>query len=110
VSLENIVPTGPAGLIIARDVEHAREMRPGKITPIAKNMINVHQRELADRNGAGASGKTARSDGEKSVPADTNKIVSPAQRDRVVPFSVMRKVIAERMMQSLHTMAQANHR
>jgi len=110
MSLENIVPTGPAGLIIARDVEHAGEMRPEKIAPITENTIDAHQGELADRNGSVASGITAGSDGKRPVPADTNKTVSFAQRDRVVPFSVKRKVIAERMMLSLHTMAQANHR
>jgi pyruvate dehydrogenase E2 component (dihydrolipoamide acetyltransferase) len=110
VSLENIVPSGPAGLIVARDIENAAVMRPGKITPIEKKMVDVNNIELTNLKGIGASGKITTSDVERFMPADTNKTVSPVQRDRIMPFSAMRKVIAERMMQSLHTMAQANHR
>lgn len=107
--LENIEPTGPERLMIARDVENAA-INKIKITPVAKKMIEQQDISLSDIRGTGARGKITKADVKDLVMAGKDTASVKNRVEQLVPISGMRKVIAERMMQSVQQMAQANHR
>jgi pyruvate dehydrogenase E2 component (dihydrolipoamide acetyltransferase) len=109
INISNIWGTGPDGLIIEKDVKEyvsSKETCP-KATPLAKKVAQQGGIDLSDIEGTGAGGKITRTDVElaqaRAKKADT-------RAGRVIPFSGMRKVISQRVMESLQGMAQANHR
>lgn len=58
--------------------------------------------------GSGTRGKITKKDVEAVIA--TSKRGTGERTERVIPFKGMRKVIAERMLESLHTAAQVTHR
>lgn len=132
--------TGPEGLVIERDVlaAAAAAAQAPKATPTARRIAGLNAVDLAAVAGMGPGGKIMKADveavlaqpgavaavqaagtagsagaaGSASV-AGSAAVAARARSERgerLVPLSGMRKVIAERMSTSLHTMAQANHR
>jgi pyruvate dehydrogenase E2 component (dihydrolipoamide acetyltransferase) len=135
VMAERIIGSGPEGLIIERDILNAVKISGTipKATPVARKIAQQNAIDLTTVSGMGTGGKIMKADvaamvaqgsGENSaanktvsavgsVVADAAGVTNTARNDRretLVPLSMMRKVIAERMALSLHTMAQANHR
>ena len=127
--------SGPDGLIIERDILAAARRQPAeaKITPVAARLARQNAVDPNLATGSGARGKIVRADIEDLVaakaagpstaprPSAVPSAVTPAaagaagpavqaDQDMLIPFAGMRKVIADRMMQSVQGMAQANHR
>lgn len=94
--------TGPDGLIIERDILDLSAV--AKTTPLARKTAGLLGVDISTVAGSGAHGKVTRADVEA-----TGHALSRASR-RIIPFTGMRKVIAERMSASLRTAAQTSHR
>ena len=112
ISFEDINGTGPDDLIIEKDVLNYAANAPAvpKASPLAAKVAQQNDVKLSDVSGSGARGKIMKSDVEVAVAARMNKSSAGCRMGKVIPFAGMRKVISDRMMQSLHGMAQANHR
>ncbi|OLN32725.1 dihydrolipoamide acetyltransferase family protein [Desulfosporosinus metallidurans] len=112
VNYQDISGTGPEGLIIEKDVkDYVESSKMGaKITPVAKKIAEQNQIDVANVDGTGARGKIMKADIEKAINERRTKQIAGEREQRLIPFAGMRKVIAENMMKSLHSMAQANHR
>lgn len=91
IDYQNILGSGLEGEIIEKDILALASV---KATPLAKK-IGVP----AGTTGTGWKGKITRWD-----------VTSETSEDTVVPISGMRKAIADNMMHSMHSMAQANHK
>lgn len=99
--------TGPDGLIIERDVIAHLAGEP-KATPLARKIAAGVGLDLQGIQGSGERGKITRAD---VASAASGRNSQPAGRKgTLLPFAGMRKVIAERMLQSLQTNAQTTHR
>lgn len=99
--------TGPEGLIIERDVIAHLAGGP-KATPLARKIAAAAGLDLQGIQGSGERGKITRADVASAASGRTSQ---PAGRKgTLLPFAGMRKVIAERMLQSLQTNAQTTHR
>jgi len=111
IDFTDVAGTSPDGLIIEKDILafKASAAASPKATPLAVKVAQQKDVELADVEGTGARGKITRSDVESAIALRAGKAAT-GRSGRVVPFAGMRKVISDRMMQSLHGMAQANHR
>ena len=76
------------------------------ITPLAKKLPELSGVDVSGITGTGAHGKIVHDDIVAAA-----RIAPAAERGTtLMPFKGMRKVIAERMVESLHTAAQATHR
>lgn len=117
--------SGPGGRVIERDVQAAIAAQP-KLTPVAKAMLaeggfaaptqgsgpggRVTSKDLVKEGGTGKEGdKEIKRQGEgDAAPATTTAPSTDLQSPEVeiIPVKGVRKVIAERMLQSLQTTAQ----
>jgi len=110
IDIQKVAGSGPDGLIIEKDVLNAN-VSTVKATPVAKVIAEQNGVDLAEVKGTGANGKIMKSDVmdvlSKSafVPAEVS-----AHEETVIPMTGMRRAIANNMMNSLTSMAQANHR
>ena len=122
IAIEAVAGSGPDGLIIERDVL-STDVVAVKATPVAKKLAELNGVDLSTVTGTGANGKIMKSDvlgdnAPAAAPAAEPAKAAPAQAaapaceyaETVVPFTGMRKAIANNMMKSLESMAQANHR
>ena len=111
IDFKSIKGTGPEGLIIERDIKETvfkLEVEP-KSTPLAKKISDLNSIKLDDIKGTGPKGKVMKADVEEFLKSRKSK--EPQELNgHSIPFSGTRKVISDKMMQSLHEMAQANHR
>jgi len=136
LDVNRITGSGPEGLVIERDILDTlmEAAKSPKATPVARRLAELNAVDLQRVSGMGPGGKIMKADVQaaltgqpESAAASTTPASAPAaasapassvasstvrapRGERLVPMSAMRKVIAERMSQSLHTMAQANHR
>ena len=99
--------SGPEGMIIERDVLDSIQ-NSLKATPLARKIAQSENIALSDIKGSGPREKIVKSDVLSAVYSAYAKTETRAEK--VVPFAGMRKVIADRMTESLHTAAQATHR
>jgi pyruvate dehydrogenase E2 component (dihydrolipoamide acetyltransferase) len=106
IDYTQIPGSGPEGLVIERDILAAA---PQKASPLARKLSKLHDVPLAGIAGAGFHGKIMAED-VRSVMAAASRGPEDAPQDVAVPMDNMRRLIAERMMESLHGMAQATHR
>ncbi len=110
IDIQKVAGSGPDGLVIEKDVLNAN-VSTVKATPVAKVIAEQNGVDLAEVKGTGANGKIMKSDVmdvlSKSafVPAEVS-----AHEETVIPMTGMRRAIANNMMNSLTSMAQANHR
>jgi pyruvate dehydrogenase E2 component (dihydrolipoamide acetyltransferase) len=115
VDLETVAPTGPEGVVIARDILAAAESLPAA-TPLARKRADENGVPLSSVQGSGPRGKVYDRDVASvagCAGASSAAPVVPAgsvPEDRTIPLKGMRKVIASRMRESLDTAAQAVHR
>lgn len=112
IDVHQVDGTGTEGLIIERDVLNFAAKQPfaPRATPVAARMAEQHDIQLSGLSGSGARGKIMKADVEAAIAARRKQAAGGGRTGRIIPFAGKRKVIAERMMQSLHGMAQANHR
>lgn len=100
LALEEINGSGPAGRIIERDVQAALAERP-QLTPVAQRMVAQGDYTIPAQ-GTGTGGRIRSQD---LVPT-TGPPPEGEDDVEVVPVEGVRKVIAERMLQSVQTTAQ----
>ncbi len=100
--------SGPGGRIIERDVQTVLAEMP-KMTPLAKSMV-AQGSFSAPISGSGIGGRimagdlaTSRPVAREEMPAD---VAALAEEIETIPLRGIRKVIAERMLDSLQTTAQ----
>ena len=107
--------SGPGGRVIERDVQAAIATQP-KLTPVAKAMVAEGGYSVPGQ-GSGPGGRVTSRDlvksataGETSAPTPTVQPaavpVAAADDVEIIPVKGVRKVIADRMLQSLQTTAQ----
>lgn len=110
VSLERISPTGGNGIrIVEQDVLDYASSLPA-ISPVAKNFAEQAGLEWSNLEGSGIGGKIVKEDVQKKLDglveaeefAKADKIAQPVTS---VPFTGIRKIIADRMAASVHTSA-----
>jgi pyruvate dehydrogenase E2 component (dihydrolipoamide acetyltransferase) len=106
VDFASLVGSAPDRTIIERDILQASALP--RATPLARKVAEMTGISLDEVTGTGARGKIIRQD---VVNASVGKVVPEVEEARVIiPMRGMRKVIAERMKDSLNTAAQASHR
>jgi pyruvate dehydrogenase E2 component (dihydrolipoamide acetyltransferase) len=97
--------TGPEGRIIERDIQAALAQIP-KMTPLAKSMVS-RGGFVAPGAGSGVSGRVMAKDLSTVAAEPAARAVTPeADEVQTIPVKGVRKVIANRMLNSLQTTAQ----
>ena len=120
MDLTQVTPTGPDGRIIERDVLAYLEQRPG-VTPVARKMAEDAGLDVASLTGTGIGGRITKKDVEKALaeraappppapaPAPAAApVAQPLPEAEVLerkPLTGVRKIIAQRMGESVHTTA-----
>lgn len=119
--LDLIPGTGPEGRIIKKDVltfePAAASAERVKISPVAKKMADEMGLDLSQIQGSGTGGKITKEDIErhlataKPVAGQASAAAAPSsvsnEGDRLVKFTGMRRIIAQKMLQSKVQAAQA---
>lgn len=105
VDLSLVPGTGPGGRITESDVSkyHEQGPPPPKITPLAKEMARQAGLDVSSIAGTGEGGKITKQDVGRAMEAGIGEAKKPVQS---IPFSGMRKAIAENMHGSLQNTAQ----
>ena len=103
VDIKTVKGTGPDGFVVERDILNYAKSAP-KATPLAKAVAAANDIPIGDISGTGARGKITKAD----VLAKSAAGMS-GRKGTIKPFAGMRKVISERMRQSLSTAAQTSH-
>ncbi len=103
VDINTVSGSGPEGFIIERDVLEYAKSAP-KATPLAKVVAGQSGVQLGGVEGTGARGKITRADVLAKMSA------AGSRKGTIKPFAGMRKVISERMRQSMQTAAQTSHK
>jgi pyruvate dehydrogenase E2 component (dihydrolipoamide acetyltransferase) len=113
VDLTQVKGTGPEGRVTEADVQRfieEREKVPPPVilaSPMAKRLAREHGIDLAEVTGTGPGGRVTEKDVRAFIEArEKAPPLEEALPARVIPFVGMRQMIAERMTQSLQTMAQ----
>jgi pyruvate dehydrogenase E2 component (dihydrolipoamide acetyltransferase) len=107
VGLAGIRGTGPGGRIVEADVEAAaRTAAAVKASPLARKLAARQGVDLAAVPGTGARGKVMKEDvlraaGQGAPPKPAPSLVEVA--GNIVPLTPMRRVIAQRMLESKQT-------
>ena len=108
IDLGRVQGTGPNGRITEEDVRKAIEARQDgvagpavQVVPRARMLAKEHCIDLGQVRGSGPNGRVLVADVEAAVAAQT-----PGPVGEVIPLKGLRRTIAERMMQSVQSMAQ----
>lgn len=122
INYKSVSGSGPEGLIIEKDILYAAAHQAPLISPLAKKLSALHHIDPLSVKGSGFRNKVMADDIRNACdPSETPKEAAPAggkspetAEDLTlrgeIPFSGMRRLIADKMQDSLLTMAQANHR
>lgn len=106
IDLSLVPGTGPGGRVTESDVTKVHEEGPPlpKITPLAKEMARQAGLDISSMVGTGEGGKITREDVERALEVGAlEEEVRPVQS---IPFTGMRKSVAENMHASLQNAAQ----
>lgn len=103
VDLSALTGSAPGGMVVERDILEAADRKP-KATPLARKLAKERGVELSAVTGSGPRGKITRAD----IPSSA--VPYSEAQDQLLPFTGMRKVIAQRMKESQEINAQATHR
>ena len=114
VSLDLVQGTGPGGRITEGDVRQAMETRASReaagrvqVVPAARKLASEHGVNLAQVHGTGPGGRVLVADVEEALQARAEPAAQPAGAvSEVITLTGLRKTIADRMMQSVQSMAQ----
>ena len=113
VDIATLNGSGPGGRIVEADVQAAadaaRPAAPSPSSPMARKLARELGVDLARVRGTGPGGRITKEDVERAAAAPPAPAAAPAfasGEDRVVPVRGMRKTIAARMFESLHSSAQ----
>jgi pyruvate dehydrogenase E2 component (dihydrolipoamide acetyltransferase) len=103
VAIEKVKGTGPGGRIVEADVEAAAKAAPSvKATPLARKVAAMKGVDLAAVQGAGHAGKVLKEDVLRAAAGPQHEAPKAAP-GQVIPLSPMRRIIAERMLESKRT-------
>jgi pyruvate dehydrogenase E2 component (dihydrolipoamide acetyltransferase) len=102
VDLRNIVGSGPKGRIHLKDVKQYLETEKAqpKASPLARKIAEHENIDLKALQGSGAGGKVMKQDVINAIQASSQKAQQPEVRKKL---SGLRKVVADRMVQSAFT-------
>lgn len=106
VDIALVAGSGPGGRITEADVKRFNEEGPPapKVTPLAAEMIRQEGLDIAAIEGTGEGGKITKEDVQRFLDLkNRDKVDAPVNS---IPFSGMRRSIAENMHASLHHTAQ----
>ncbi len=113
VDIATLNGSGPGGRIVEADVQAAsdaaRPAAPSPSSPMARKLARELGVDLALVRGTGPGGRITKDDVERAAAAPPAPAATPvfaSGEDRVVPVRGMRKTIATRMFESLHSSAQ----
>lgn len=100
ISLQQVTGTGPKGRVKKNDVQKFLEIldEKRKITPLAAKTADLNNVDVKTISGTGVN--------EKIIQADVLHVMDPPgseTKEKRVPFTGMRKVIAERLSASAYT-------
>jgi len=106
IDLGVVAGSGPEGRVTEADVTkyHASGPPPARITPLAEEMARQADLDISQLSGTGEGGKITRADVEQALGAPAGE--EAAAPVKVIPFSGLRKSIAENMQASLKNTAQ----
>jgi pyruvate dehydrogenase E2 component (dihydrolipoamide acetyltransferase) len=125
LDLSLIPGTGPEGRITEKDVlafeATAASAEKIKISPVAKKLAEERGLDISKIQGSGPGGRITKEDVERHVaaakevkapaaqqaPAAAAPSAAPGEGDRLVKFTGMRRIIAQKMLQSKVQAAQA---
>ncbi len=105
IDLTLVTGSGPGGRVTEKDVikYHEEGPPPPKITPLALEMANQAGLDIATVTGTGEGGKITQKDVEKALSQKTLEEAAPPSS---IPFTGMRKAVADNMYASLQQTAQ----
>jgi pyruvate dehydrogenase E2 component (dihydrolipoamide acetyltransferase) len=105
IDLTRVTGSGPGGRVTEKDVikYHEEGPPPPKITPLALEMANQAGLDIATVTGTGEGGKITQADVEKALSQETLEEAAPPTS---IPFTGMRKAVADNMYASLQQTAQ----
>ena len=105
IDLTLVAGSGPGGRVTEKDVTryHEEGPPPPKITPLALEMANQAGLDITAITGTGEGGKITQADVEKALSQETMAEAAPPKS---IPFTGMRKAVADNMYASLQQTAQ----
>ena len=104
IALDQVPGTGPGGRITEEDVRQAIETPPAaavQVVPRARKLAQDQDIDLGRVQGTGPTGRITVDDVERTM-----ALQAPAPVREVISLRGLRKTIADRMMQSVQSMAQ----
>ena len=108
ISINDVMGSGPDGLVIEKDVLSFVPLKSTAATPLAKKIARLEGVNIDEISGTGYHGKVVSGD---VLAAISEKTLSRANNRgiRTVPMTAMRRAIAKNMCESLKTNAQLIH-
>ncbi|MBN2859007.1 MAG: 2-oxo acid dehydrogenase subunit E2 [Sphaerochaetaceae bacterium] len=100
ISLDGVIPTGPKGRIIERDVR-AASSRSVSVSPAARAVAQATGAAVPQR-GSGIAGRILLKD---LISGPAEQVSKPSAEKNVIPVKGIRKVTAQRMKESIDTTA-----
>ncbi len=106
IDLAMVPVAGSGGRVTEADVTkyHEEGPPPPRITPLAREMANQAGLDISTIMGTGENGKITKNDVEKAM--DAKAVEDEAEPLKSVPFTGMRKAVADNMYNSLQNTAQ----
>jgi len=106
VDIARVEGSGPNGRITEADVQrfHDEGPPPPKVTPLAAEMIRQEGLDAAAIEGTGEGGKITKEDVERALKTEGPE--EEAEPPKIIPFTGMRKSVADNMYASLQNTAQ----
>lgn len=104
----DIPGSGPEGLVIERDVLAFEPAAARKATPLAKKVAEAEGVDISDIEGSGSHGKITKDDVMAAVAARTG--AGTERGTKIVPYAGMRRIVGEKMVESLRVHAQLTHK
>lgn len=114
INVADIPSSGPDNLVIERDVLRFEAPSSTKASPLARKMAELEGISVDEVTGTGSHGKIMKDDivarvAARAVARQALSGENSARAKRVIPYAGARKIIGERMLESLRTEAQAQH-
>lgn len=111
IDLAEVTGTGPEGRVTEKDIlsytPEADEYDSFNAAPQAIEFARKSGIDLSDITGSGEGGRILKVDILRAMqPAGNQGGAKQADKPEIIPFTGMRKIIADNMMASLHNMAQ----
>jgi pyruvate dehydrogenase E2 component (dihydrolipoamide acetyltransferase) len=112
IDAAEVTGTGPHGRVTRDDVlafvaaAQPTAASTGPLSPVVRRLLSDHHIDPTTVTGTGAQGRVTRSDVEALIAtADSSSKAPPACGDEVIAFTKIRRLTAERMVQSKATSA-----